>query len=581
MRVLLLHPDDSPRRGPWSRQRWDLIVDLGKSSQFSEKEWRELSRCPVLRSDEFRRGVEDVRRVSEIFSIGRRRLVDEEGIDWWDLTSLELVARTLEVLALRRVVSEIGMSAEVWATRSSWPVGMVAALFGRQLRSFDRGPLTPWASRVSHYAGLFQRFSMSQIKEIFLDKYDSSYRWRARFAAEPTGYDRPVVLVPSAYGNVSRTAAAYAAMLPEDSFLLVATRQSGKGFSCPANMEVRDLAAYARTDLPVAELQSLLERWTQLRSDLRDQPELVTLLRTGAMDALPGWLRDGLCARNAWRELIEREPVRSVLCGDDSNLYTRLPVLLAARKKIATVDFHHGAFDGRYLLKEMTCDVYLAKNEMERDYLTRVCGVSADKLAVGAASQNGAHIERRESGRGESVIFFSEPYEAHEMRGEEVYREVLPSLVRIARETGHRVIVKLHPFESPVQRNRLIRKVLTAGDVKWVTVRDGPLTEDLMEKIWFGITVESSAVMDCIDHGKCCFLCEWLARTPYEYIQQFARFGAGELLRDANEIAAIPTRLGELAKRLRPKASAGLDPALLRRWLNVASPEPCGTRLES
>src|SRR3974390_1342513 len=37
MRVLLLHPDDSPRQGPWSRQRWDLIVDLGKSSTFSQE----------------------------------------------------------------------------------------------------------------------------------------------------------------------------------------------------------------------------------------------------------------------------------------------------------------------------------------------------------------------------------------------------------------------------------------------------------------------------------------------------------------------------------------------------------------
>ena len=118
--------------------------------------------------------------------------------------------------------------------------------------------------------------------------------------------------------------------------------------------------------------------------DLRSSTELAVLWQAGVLGRFPGWLRDGLGARNAWREVLEREPVCGVLCGDDSNIYTRLPVLLAARRRIATVDFHHGAFDGRYLLKDLPCDVYLAKNEMERDYLLRVCGLTPDKVVIGS-----------------------------------------------------------------------------------------------------------------------------------------------------------------------------------------------------
>ncbi len=40
MRVLFVHPEDSPAEGPWSQERWDLIVDLGKSSLFSAEAWR-------------------------------------------------------------------------------------------------------------------------------------------------------------------------------------------------------------------------------------------------------------------------------------------------------------------------------------------------------------------------------------------------------------------------------------------------------------------------------------------------------------------------------------------------------------
>jgi hypothetical protein len=568
MRVLLLHPEDSPRHGPWAGRRWDLIVDLGKSSAFSEAKWSAEYGCAVLRSDCFRQGIEDVKQVRKIFSAGMGRLVCHEGIDWWDLTSLSLEPEAITGLALVRLAEEINPSAELWSTRPGWPGSGLAALLGRSVSSFENGKLTRAVGRAGHYAGLLRRFTAAQIKEIFLDKYDAGYQWRSRFASRPRSSGKPVVLLPTAYRNVSHMAVAYASLLPDQSFLMVATRQSAKSAAAADNLVVRDLAAYVKGDPPASEIASLTAKWFELEAELCSSPEMRILVEAGVMDVLPNWIRDGLCARNAWRNVIDDEPVQAVLCGDDSNLYTRVPVLLAAKRKIPTVDFHHGALDGRYLLKDLPCDVYLTKNEMERDYLIRVCGLPNERIVIGAPSPlryGGRSSPRKES----AAVFFSEPYESAERRGEEVYGEILPALCRVAREAGRRVIVKLHPFESYNERSRLLTEILDAANRKLVTMVDGPLTSELMSQAWFGITVESTTVIDCLQNGIACFLCGWLPPSPYEYIPQYARFGVGEVLHSAEQIGEIPCRLANFQSRLPSPMSLykTVDPAQLQRWL--------------
>jgi hypothetical protein len=570
MRVLLLQPEDSPERGPWSRQHWDLIVDLGKSSLFSVERWTRQFGCPVLRTDSFRQGIADAKHVREMFSAGRGRLVDEEGVDWWDLLSLLVAPYALTLPALLSVAKEISASAELWATRPAGTAGIMAIALRRSLESFEPGGLARSATRTMHYAGLFRRFSAAQFTEIFLDKYDSGYRWRSRFAARQPRCTQPVVLLPSAYANVSRMAAAYARLLPEQPFLMVATRRSARQFVAPPNVQMQDLAAYAKDDSAAAEVTSLTERWTKLRADLCESPELRLLVQARLLDSFPPWIRNGMSARNAWREVLAGEPVDGVLCGDDSNLYTRLPVLLAAARKIKTVDFHHGALDGRYVLKELPCDLYLAKNEMERDYLLRVCDLPAEKVVLGAPPpENAPSVIEPIALSHSSAIFFSEPYELGGMHGYEVYRELLPSLCRLARQSGRGVTIKLHPFESLTQRRRVAHDVLAPEDRNLVNVVDGPLTSALIEQAWFGITVESTTVIDCLRNGICCFLCSWLSLSPYEYAQQYARFGVGEVLQDARQLSEIPRRLAEFQKR--PPTNLNLsvttDPKMLQRWL--------------
>ncbi len=167
------------------------------------------------------------------------------------------------------------------------------------------------------------------------------------------------------------------------------------------------------------------------------------------------------------------------------------------------------------------------------------------------------------------MIFFSEPYEVAGMRTQEVYRELLPSLCAIARENGHGVILKLHPAESLAQRRTMVREILSPEDCKLVNVVDGPLTTDLMAQAWCGITVESTTVIDCLRRGVRCFLCSWLAHSPFEYVQQYARFGIGEVLCGAEEIRKIPSRLADShsAPTLKLDLSPTVDPAQLQAWL--------------
>jgi hypothetical protein len=466
------------------------------------------------------------------------------------------------------MAKEIGPSAALWSTRPEGPARILALLLNTQLHAFGAGKIERLAQGAVHYAGLLRRFPPAQIKQIFFDKYDAGYRWRSLFARHGPPLSKPAVLIPSAYVNVSRMAADYARLLPEQQFLMVATRRSARQFEATANIEVRDLAAYMRVKPQQAEIDSLERAWRKLRAELCE-PELRILADLGELEVILRWIRKGLFVRNAWTEVFEREPVCGVLCGDDSNPFTTLPVLLAAKRNIPTVDFHHGAFDGRYLLKDLPCEIYLAKNEAERDYLGRVCQLPQERVMIGAPSgaqvilPSDPHVERA------SVFFFSEPYEVYGMRAEEVYRELLPRLSRIAQQNGRELIVKLHPFESRSERWRLICEIVGNVDSRSIRVLDGPLTEDLLRRAWFGITVESTTVIDCLRHGVPCFLCGWYNVIPCGYLDQYERFGVGERLAYADEIARIPSLLAHARRDPHAVLPSQIDPAKLRSCLTT------------
>ncbi len=581
MRVLLLHGRDSQHAGPWTAQSWDLVVNLGRARLASEGSAQRGTR--ILHLDSYFRGLDDNRIVRGLLRAGCGQLIDGEGLDWWELTSVGIVQPALEAVLLERVAAEIPNSAELWSTRPDWPANAVAMLLKLPLRTFQRGKWKRAASGAMHYASMLHRFSPAQIRQIFLDKYDAGYRWRSLTARLPDRCTQPVVLVPSAYANVSRMAAQYAAMLPRQQFLFVATRLSAHEFSATANAQVRNLSSYAKASVQASEFSSLMQSWARLKSDLYSSATLRLLCQTGVVDRIQGFFQSGLFVREAWRQVLDREPVAGVLCGDDSNFCTRLPVLLAAQRNIPTVDFHHGALDGLYLFKNLPCDLFMAKSEMEMDYLVGTCGLPSDKIVFSPpVSRPRSSSVTDPGGTRRSIVLFSEPYEIGGMRAEDIYGELLPRLWRLASGHDCDLVVKLHPFESRSDRSRVIQRVLpkeSAGRVRLVV---GPPKAELFQSAWFGITIESTTAIDCAQNGVCCFLCRWLRLSPYGYAEQFTRFGMGASLESPDQISEIPRRLEESHNRAAsPEPLEGADPAQLQQWLTSGSREVSHARSAS
>ena len=88
-------------------------------------------------------------------------------------------------------------------------------------------------------------------------------------------------------------------------------------------------------------------------------------------------LEIGLRLRDAWHVLMSSEPVSGVLCGDDLNYHTRLPLIMAKSMGRRAVYCSHGALDGGLLFKKSYADLHLVKGEMERDYMLQVSEIRA------------------------------------------------------------------------------------------------------------------------------------------------------------------------------------------------------------
>jgi hypothetical protein len=101
----------------------------------------------------------------------------------------------------------------------------------------------------------------------------------------------------------------------------------------------------------------------------------------------------------------------------------------------------------------------------------------------------------------------------------------------------------LHPAESERERAKVLNRILSTEQKFSTRIVSGPLTEDLLAKAWFGITILSTVAMECAVRGIPCFLCKWLEFWPYGYVEQFVRFGVGIGLNDPSEVQKIPQYL--------------------------------------
>jgi hypothetical protein len=485
-----------------------------------------------------------------LIDVGRNQLVDSQGLDWWEMDAAVNYQRLQSSCLFARLVEHLkGKCTELAVTRTSSETTLLGHALGCTVKSFR--PRVAPHRKLSALAGRLRRLTPAQIFEIVLDKWDGSYQYRRWWSRQGrVGASEPLVLLPSPYVNVSRTALAYASLLPHRKFLLAATRNDGKWKHLPQNVLQASLAAYA---VPAkrsrAEARSLIEAWLRLcERSLTKVGELRWALQTGFLDHFPSMLSSGLCVRDAWRCLLEQEPIEGVLCGDDLNVYTRIPLALAKQMGLRAIYCAHGALDAGLLFKKGDADVYLCKGEMEKDYMVRLCGVPDGQVVIGAPR---AEIRRERDGprscRADSIVFFSQPYEVYNGRAEEAYREILPRLCELARWHGRKVIIKLHPFESRRDRSRLMQIVLQESQRSLATISRCRFASELFDQIWFGISVSSSVALECTLHRIPFFNCNWLEPRDCGYAQHFGRFGVGQVLHAPEEIDRIPERISEFA----------------------------------
>ena len=541
MRVLLLHPEDVAWYGPWASARWDQIVDLAYAGPDTYAEWTARCGSPVRSIHEFAGECQSYTSIKRLLDPGRNHLLDRMGLDWWEIIAVLSHHELQALYLLQQLRRELGSDAEYRATRPGTFSNLLGQMIGSGVPAYQAAP-----NRMGILARSLRsarNLRPGQVTEIAFDKWDSSYSARRLLAkSRRANCTEPVVLLPSAYSNVTRTLLAYAQDLPQRNFLLASTRRSATTMHLATNVASTSLAAYA---LPPAaseqEACELVDRWWRFEhKTLAELDELRHARDAGVWRAFPEHLRRGIRLRNAWHKLMTAEPVSAVLCADDLNYYTRIPLRLARNMGLNAVYCCHGALDGGMLFKQPYADRYLVKGEMERNYLLRCSGIDSDVVEVGAPSSYAPRTGRRAQVHAQDIVFFSQPYEVLAGRTAEIYRELLPELCAVAKLTGHKIIVKLHPFESMKDRNRLLNSVLSAAEMSLVRVIAQQPLADLLAHVWFGIGVDSSVAMECALERVPYFLCGWLDYSGFGYAKQLARYRAGQMLHRASEIAKIP-----------------------------------------
>jgi hypothetical protein len=575
MKVLAIHPEDELQGEPWASMKWDRVIDLGLSGPAAYAHAASVFGCQVTGLSEFHEDFREMRRVRELLSFGMGRLVDGFGLDWWELISIEVHQKLESAILLGQMACKnLGGEDEFYVSRDCFQAEVLRFTLGTRVRIFAQAA-NRRNSRAQRYLRLLRKFPAHQLLEIFWDKTDSGYQIRGLFNIRQRPQPGTIVLLPTSYINVSRTAVAYAESLPDVRFLLVVTRQSGWLKKLPTNVTAIWLRKYAsiQNRSRKSELADLLKRWESLRGELMGVREFSILSELKCFDDFPERFRDGLQIRDAWRNVFDREPVKSIICADDSNPSTRIPLLLAKHRGLRALACHHGALDGHNLFKRNHADARLAKGKMEEDYLARICGLPREQVEVGAPALPSDFRERRGRSERSCIVFFSEPYELTGGRARDFYRDILPSLADLALSENRELIVKLHPTESVAERGRMIEQTLNPTQFQVTRLVDGPLQSSLLDKTWFGITGMSTVVVECALRGIPCFLCSWIELGNYGYVDQFVRFDLGILLKDPSALGQIPAILQSYRPNgmVRENCWTPIEAQRLRSLLGMAS----------
>lgn len=537
-KALLLHPDDTLVLG--IEFNADLVIDLARAPASVYEEWSRNAGCPAMSVFDFADGRGDLHRTRELLAHGMGQVVDRFGIDWWDVLVQSIVPEMQQLICLVRLSERIEPGADIFCTRPHFLATALQRFTSGTLNILET-PARTLRRRVTHHARAVTRLNLAQLTQVVQDKFDPEHAIRSRFANPLPPSSAPMVLLPSAYVNVSRTAVSFARQLPDTQFLLIHARNSGRLSAFPPNVQQVSLDGYF-SPVDRGEWKTLSDALARLIRNLAPiTPELDLAEASGVLASLAARLKWGLAVRDAWLKVFDSQAITACLCADDSNPYSRLPLIIAKQRGLPALACHHGALDSRMAIKQSHSDFYIAKSEMERDYLVRVCRVGKESIVTGAL---GDHEEKHAmSSSREWLVFFTEPYHSLGWRTEEIYRDLLPQLVTLAQRCRLELVFKLHPFESISGHRRFLRRFLDRKIAEKIRVITGPISANLWERCACALTVQSTVAIECSSRGIPIFLCGWLADRSSGYVDQFARFGSGQLLHSPAEFEQVPERI--------------------------------------
>jgi hypothetical protein len=567
MKVLLLHSEDEFSASFLSKD-FDLIVDFARAPRSTYGSWSRQSGCPTISLYDFAEEVEDLYATKKLLQTGMGFMADHSGIDWWDLLSLTIVPDLQNVILISKLADYLGIGCELHASRP-FPLALGLQHLVKAKLEVSKN-INPALRKVQHYFKVCSELDIRQLYQVAQDKFDREHNLRRRVASCALGSNTPVFLLPSAYINVSRMAASMAELLPDQDFLLVSARASGKLKPLPKNVRMASLDSYfAPPDQ--GEVTGLIHGWEVLKRQLVSSCKEFELLGImGAFRRMPSLLRWALALRTAWMRVFEMENLAGCLCADDTNPYSRIPLMLAKRQAIPSVALHHGALDLYMALKKQHADFYLAKSAMEHDYLLRRCRVEPERL-VGPTptvvyEPTKASVVELQAAK-DWLVFFTEPYQAGAWRATEVYRELLPRLIETAFDCRLKLVFKLHPFESVKGHMRMLRKHLSREQVHQIKIIAGSPSPELWQNARAALTVESTTALECAAIGIPVFFCAWLRHYHGAYLEQYSRFGFGHVLESAAQLANVPQLLRSHHSPIGRESSMTVEPQLLRELL--------------
>src|SRR5437870_3629882 len=133
---------------------------------------------------------------------------------------------------LMGLAKELDSSAKLFCSRPDAHARALQKSLGIECHLL-KGGSSAFTRKLRHYKDALSFLDFGQLSQIVQDKFDPEHSIRRCLVSKKPCTGQQVFLLPTAYINVSRMAVSYAALLPEEQFLLAVARPGGKLKSLP------------------------------------------------------------------------------------------------------------------------------------------------------------------------------------------------------------------------------------------------------------------------------------------------------------------------------------------------------------